>query len=206
MKMILGKKKYMTQDFLPTGAQVPVTVVEAGPCVVTQVKTKERDGYAALQIGFGSRRATTKAMTGHLATRRPTAGNFRWLREFHVDAPTVEMGATFDCAQFAVGEKVIVTGTGKGKGFQGVVKRHHFRGHPKTHGHKDQERMPGSIGSRRQRGGVIERGKRMAGHMGDARITIKNLEVMKVNTEQNELWLKGSIPGARNGLILIRGT
>lgn len=203
--MILGKKKYMTQQFLPTGALVPVTVVTVGTCVVTQVKTKERDGYTALQLGFGTRRKITKPLVGHLSSRRPAQGGFRWLREFHVDAPTVELGATFDCTQFVAGEKVMVTGTGKGKGFQGVVKRHHFHGHPSTHGHKDQERMPGSIGSRRQRGGVIERGKRMAGHMGDERVSIKNLEVMKVDATQNELWLKGAVPGARNGLLLIRG-
>ncbi|MBI4276638.1 50S ribosomal protein L3 [Candidatus Uhrbacteria bacterium] len=203
MKFLLGKKKYMTQHFLPTGAFVPVTVVEAGPCVVTQVKNTERDGYVAIQIGFGKRRHLSKALAGHLKDR----GAFRWLREFRsrTEEGGPDIGTTLTCALFATGEKVAVTGTGKGKGFQGVVKRHHFHGHPASHGHKDQLRMPGSIGSRRQRGGVIERGKRMAGHMGDAQLTVKNLEVLKTDAEHNELWLKGAVPGARNSLVLIRG-
>ncbi len=201
MKILLGKKVEMTQQFGPDGAILPVTIVAAGPCVVTQVKTKANDGYAALQIGYGKKRKFTKAELGHLKDR----GMFRWLREFRIENSELAVGAVLNTEQFSVGENVTIIGTSKGKGFQGVVKRHHFHGHPHTHGHKDQERMPGSIGSRRARGGVIEKGKRMAGHMGDARVSVKNLKILQVDKEKNELWIKGAVPGARNGLVMITG-
>ncbi|MBI4262540.1 50S ribosomal protein L3 [Candidatus Uhrbacteria bacterium] len=201
MKILLGKKMGMTQQFGPDGSILPVTIIAAGPCVVTQVKTKAADGYGAIQIGYGNKRRLTKAEAGHLKDR----GSLRWLREFRIENPELTVGAVVNTEQFSVGENVMIRGTSKGKGFQGVVKRHHFRGHPHTHGHKDQERMPGSIGSRRARGGVIEKGKRMAGHMGDARVSVKNLTILQVDKEKNELWLKGAVPGARNSLVLIQG-
>lgn len=169
--------------------------------MVTQVKKKEKEGYDAVQMGFGARKRLSKSVAGHVKN----AGTFRWLREFRFtkEAPTLAVGDQLTVAQFAEGDVVRVTGTSKGKGFAGVVKRHHFRGHPHTHGHKDQERMPGSIGSRRERGGPIEKGKRMAGHMGVDRVTVKNLPVIKIDPEKRYLYVKGAVPGARNALVMI---
>lgn len=205
MKMILAKKLHMTQLFA-NDAVVPVTVLEAGPCVVTQVKKKEKEGYDAVQMGFGTRKRLSKSVAGHVKG----AGVFRWIREFRFfnppagGVPDIAVGNQLTVAQFAEGDTVRVVGTSKGKGFAGVVKRHHFRGHPHTHGHKDQERMPGSIGSRRVRGGPIEKGKRMAGHMGVDRVTVKNLRVVKVDAEKRHLYVTGAVPGARNGLVLVQ--
>ncbi|MDO8581726.1 MAG: 50S ribosomal protein L3 [bacterium] len=200
MKFILAKKVHMTQIWKDEKI-VPVTILEAGPCVVTQVKQKEKDGYAAVQVGFGKRHHVAKPQAGHLKNIGPV----RFLREFRFDkeAPTLVVGDQLTIAQFAQGDIVRVTGTSKGKGFAGVVKRHHFAGHPHTHGHKDQERMPGSIGSRRVRGGPIEKGKRMAGHMGVDRVTVKNLPVIKIDAEKRYLYVKGAVPGARNGLVMV---
>lgn len=201
MKMILAKKLHMTQLF--EGEKVvPVTLVEAGPCVVTQVKQKAKDGYDAVQTGFGTRRRLSKPLAGHLKN----LGTLRWLREFrfHKDVPELKVGDQLTVEQFTEGDVVRVMGTSKGKGFAGVVKRHHFRGHPHTHGHKDQERMPGSIGSRRVRGGPIEKGKRMAGHMGVDRVTVKNLRIVKVDVAKRILYITGAVPGARNGLVMIQ--
>lgn len=202
MKFILAKKVHMTQIFKDEKV-VPVTVLEAGPCVVTQIKSKEKDGYAAIQIGFGKRRHVAKPQAGHAKN----LGAIRWFREFRfykdvsAGEAAMNVGDQLTVAQFAEGDVVRVAGTSKGKGFQGVVKRHHFRGHPHTHGHKDQERMPGSIGSRRVRGAPIEKGKRMAGHMGADRVTVKNLPIIKIDSEKRYLYVKGAVPGARNSLI-----
>ena len=184
------------------GRVVPVTVISVAPCVVTGIRTTERDGYAALQLATGERRNLTKALLGHFGTH----GKFRTVREFRPWAgetiPTVAVGDTVDLTQFAAGDMVTVTGTSKGRGFQGVVKRHGFHGSPKTHGHKDQLRMPGSIGA----GGVqhVFKGTRMAGRMGGGQITVSNLKVIAVNAAAGELLVKGAVPGARHSVVLLR--
>ncbi len=206
MKFIIGKKIGMTQVFRADGTVVPVTRVEAGPCVVTQVKTAEKQGVSAIQIGFGTQKLfrVTKALKGHL--KGITAGNdpqltVRVLKDFSTSAENLKKGDTFTASIFTPGEKVQVVGTSKGKGFQGVVKRHGFRGGPASHGHKDNLRMPGSIGA----GGVqrVFKNMRMGGHMGDDQVTVKNLEIVEVHPENNELFIKGAIPGARNGFVYI---
>ena len=206
MKCILGKKLAMTQVFNEAGLVVPVTAVKVGPCVVTQVRTQDKDGYSALQLGFGSsKRASTKALQGHLAGIMPTEKSvFKVLTEvrFFDEKPTAQRGDVVSLDTFTVGEKVAVTGHSKGKGFAGVVKRHHFHGHPKTHGHKDQLRMPGSIGA----GGNqhVFKGVRMGGHMGDEQVTVQNLTVIKIDEETGIMYVKGAVPGAYNGTVLIK--
>jgi large subunit ribosomal protein L3 len=200
MKFILGKKLEMSQRFAADGSVVPVTLVRAEPCVVTQVKTADQDGYVAVQIGTEVRRRLSKPERGHLRDL-PTMGV---LREFRVeDAAAFARGMRITAAAFAAGDTVQVTGVSKGHGFQGVVKRHGFAGHPSTHGHKDQLRMPGSIGSKRQ--GPVAPGKRMAGRMGADQVTVKNLEVVEVDAEKGMLAIKGAVPGARGTLLLISG-
>lgn len=197
MKFILGKKLEMSQVYAPDGMMIPVTLVQAGPCIVTQVKTDETDGYAAVQVGFIPVKHLPKPEAGHLKDLQL----LRELREFRVeDGVALKRGDTIEASTFQPGDKVNVIGTSKGKGFQGVVKRHHFHGHPSSHGHKDQERMPGSIGA----GGVqhVLKGRRMAGHMGDDRVTVKNLVVVEVR-DGGILALKGAVPGARNALLQI---
>jgi large subunit ribosomal protein L3 len=197
MKFILGKKLEMSQIYGADGSLIPVTLVQAGPCVITQVKTKETDGYVAVQVGFGTSRTLSRPEAGHLKDL-PQA---RHLAEFRLeDVASFKRGDTIEAALFQAGEKVNVRGTSKGKGFQGVVRRHHFHGHPTSHGHKDQERMPGSIGA----GGVqhVLKGRRMAGHMGDESVMVKNLVVVEVR-EGGILALKGAVPGARHSLIEI---
>jgi len=198
MKFIIAKKIEMTQRFRPDGTVVPVTLVAAGPCVVAQVKTSEKDGYAAVQVGFGKKKKINKPLAGHLKDLE----NSEVLKEFRVESTDLKRGGKLDLSQFAIGEKVEVTGISKGKGFQGVVKRHHFHGHPRTHGTKDSERMPGSIGS----GGNqrVFKGLRMGGHMGDEQITIKNLEIIEIDKEKNILALKGAVPGARGAILFIK--
>ena len=203
MKFILGKKIGMTQVFLDNGTVVPVTRVQAGPCVVTQVKTKEHDGVNAVQFGFDKQKSfrVSKPQKGHLEGLSWEPGvSVRFMREVPVTA-NLKRGDVFTASTFAIGDKVAVVGTSKGRGFQGVVKRHGFAGGPASHGHKDNLRMPGSIGA----GGVqrVFKGMRMGGHMGDAQITVKNLEIVVVKAEENELWIKGAIPGARNGLVFV---
>ena len=207
MKGILGKKIGMTQIFTERGEAVPVTVIEAGPCWVTQVRTERRDGYTAVQLGFEevdpkkAARKLTKAELGHLKNVRP----LKHLREFRIDTSdnSYEVGAKVDVSQFAAGDKIDVTGTSKGKGFAGGMKRHNFRGGPKTHGQSDRQRSPGSIGSGTTPGRVLK-GMRMAGHLGDERVTVQNLEVVQVDPERNLLLVRGAVPGAKNGLLMIR--
>ena len=197
-KFILGRKMQMTQKFLADGAMVPVTVVEAGPCTVTQVKTTDKDGYQAVQVGFMVKRQINKPMAGHLNA----LGNFRYLREFLVDkVDNFARGKMFDVSSFSVGDKVKIVAVSKGKGFQGVVKRHRFGGHFQTHGTKDAVRMPGSIGA----GGVqhVFKGTRMAGRMGGDQVTVANLEIVDIDTAKNLLYIKGAIPGAFNNLVEI---
>lgn len=200
MKFILGTKKDMAQVFRDDGRVVPVTRVQAGPCIVTQVKTKEKDGVAAIQVGFGEQKLfrTPKAQQGHLRGLM----TLRFMRDFRSDeSVALKRGDRFTVKVFSPGDTVQVTGESKGKGFQGVVKRHGFRGGPASHGHKDNLRMPGSIGA----GGVqrVFKNMRMGGHMGSQRVTIKNLEIVEVHPETNELWVKGALPGARGSLLLI---
>ena len=197
----LGRKLGMTQIFDETGEVHPVTVVEAGPCVVTQIRTPEKDGYAAVQLGFGLDKRLNKPEQGH---RRASGFMSRTLREVKADdIGEFEVGQVINADTFAVGELVDVTGTSKGKGFQGVVKRHGFSGGPKTHGQSDRLRAPGSIGSSATPGRVFK-GLRMAGHMGHERVTIQNLKVLRVDTERNLLMIEGSVPGPNKGLVLIR--
>lgn len=209
MKFILGKKIEMSQLFNEAGDVEPVTLVEVGPCLVTYVKTREKDGYEAVQLGFGKKKNLTKPLRGHLKG----LGDFRWVREYRIsnqqsvisDQENIspKRGDKITVEIFKIGDKVKVTGTSKGRGFQGVVKRHGFHGAPASHGHKDQERMPGSIGSKRI--GSVAKGKRMAGHMGAEQVTVKNLEIVKIEPEKNLLYLKGAVPGARGSLVEIRG-
>ncbi|MCW1891843.1 MAG: 50S ribosomal protein L3 [Candidatus Uhrbacteria bacterium] len=196
MKFILGRKIEMSQVYRPDGTVVPVTLVEAGPCVVTQVKTDDRDGYSAVQLGFSPRRTISKPQQGHLKDLPA----FSVLREFRVnETPSVKRGDAVDATVFTPGDAIHVSGTSKGRGFQGVVKRHGFHGQKQTHGHKDQARAPGSIGA----GGIqrVFKGMRMAGHMGSERITVQNLEVVEVR--DGVIAIKGAIPGARNSVVEI---
>src|SRR3989339_980622 len=196
MKFILGKKIGMTQVFLPNGEVMPVTRVLAGPCTIVQVKEKEK----AIQLGFGDKKEfrLNKPDAGHLKDLAPVS----WLKEFSVEkTDDISRGDFITLETFAAGDEIQVMGVSKGKGFAGVVKRHHFRGGPASHGHKDNLRMPGSIGA----GGVqrVFKGMRMAGHMGDAQVSINNLEIIEVFPEENILAIKGAVPGAKGSLLLI---
>ena len=196
----LGKKIGMTQIFREDGRVVPVTVVQAGPCVVTQVKTKENDGYDAVQLGFGEVKRRNKPLSGHLKNSRLS----RYLREVSADdASEFEVGQAIGVDIFEAGEKVDVIGTSKGRGFAGVMKRWNFKGGPRTHGQSDRMRAPGSIGGGTTPGRVYK-GMKMGGHMGNRRITVKGLEIVEIDTERNLLMIKGGIPGAPNSLVQIR--
>ena len=196
----LGKKIGMTQIFREDGRVVPVTVVEAGPCVVTQVKTKDTDGYEAVQLGFGDVKRRNKPQAGHLKNSRLS----RYLREVSTDDTSeFEVGQTIGVDIFDQGEKVDVIGTSKGRGFAGVMKRWNFGGGPRTHGQSDRARAPGSIGGGTTPGKVYK-GLKMAGHMGNRRITVKGLEIVEIDAERNLLLIKGGIPGATNSLVMIR--
>lgn len=265
LSALLGRKVGMTQVFGPNGTAIPVTVIEAGPCIVTQVKTKTRDGYEAVQIGFerttlkhstrpelghlghslallrGQRRrlqayqqkqggkaqksesassevATDekpdkqiqkllKVQANHQRRPGPELGPFKVLREVDLQSGVglekIELGAQFTTSIFTTGEVVDVVGTSKGKGFQGGVKRHGFSGGPKTHGQSDRTRAPGSIGSGTTPGRVLK-GTRMAGHMGNMRVTLKKLQVVQSDPERNLLVIKGSVPGANGSLLMIK--
>ncbi len=196
MKFILGRKLDMTQVFRPDGQVVPVTRIQAGPITVTQIK-KQGDTQIAVQVGFETTRNANKSIEGHLKG----LPIFRVLKEFQT-AQAVNRGDVIAADTFVAGEMIDVVGTSKGKGFAGVVKRHHFRGAPKTHGHKHDLRAPGSIGA----GGVqrVFKGMRMAGHMGDEQVTVKNLEIVAVDAEKNEILVKGAVPGARNSLVVLK--
>ena len=196
---LLGRKVGMTQIFSDSGNVVPVTIVEAGPCYVTQVKTAKRDQYNAVQIGFGEAKKLKSPQKGHLKDLPP----LRYLREIRTDnVGDYEHGQKLDVSIFSVGDRVDVVGTSKGKGFAGVVKRYHFRGGPKTHGQSDRVRAPGSIGSGTTPGHVYK-GMRMPGHMGARRVTVQNLEVVLVDPERNLLAIKGAVPGAKKSLLLV---
>jgi large subunit ribosomal protein L3 len=202
IKGMVGRKLGMTQIFDDTGLVHPVTVIECGPNVVTQIRTKERDGYEAIQLGFGQDKRLNKPERGHL---KPSGyENLGDLREVKADnVADFEVGQVIKADAFSVGELVDVTGTSKGRGFQGGVKRHGFRGGPKTHGQSDRHRAPGSIGASATPGRVLK-GMRMAGHMGHERVTVQNLKVMRVDAERNLLLIEGSVPGHNKSLVLIR--
>ncbi len=205
MAGLLGKKLGMTNVFdEANGQMVPVTVIEAGPCFVTQIKTKEKDGYEAVQLGFDEKkeRVTNKPLRGHFGKVGLKALRFvRELKGFDIAKLQPGSSLTVD-AIFALGDQVDVVGTSKGRGFQGVVKRHHFGGGFRTHGQSDRERAPGSIGSSSYPSRVFK-GLRMAGHMGDRRVTVKNLKVVKIIPESNLILLHGSVPGCNNGYVEI---
>ena len=197
---IIGKKLGMTQIFRESGQAEAVTAIEAGPCTVIQVKTAAKEGYSAVQLGFGQAKRLKSPQRGHLKG----LGEFRYLREFRVDdAEAVEVGDKIDVSLFKEGDLVDVTGVSKSKGFAGVVKRHGFAGGPKTHGQSDRHRAAGSIGATTSPGRVLK-GTRMAGHMGNDRVTVRHLEVFEADPERNLLLVKGAVPGNRNGLLLIR--
>ena len=196
---MLGRKLGMTQVFSAGGEARSVTVVEAGPCVVVQVKTQDKDGYDAIQLGFGARKHINDPMRGHMKN----LGQFQYLREVRMDGPgAYEVGQKLGVELFEAGDVVDVVGTSKGRGFAGVVKRHHFHGGPKTHGQSDRHRAPGSIGSGTTPGRV-RKGLRMAGHMGDERVTVKNLKVFESDSARGILLIEGSVPGGVKGLLRI---
>jgi len=196
---IIGRKLGMGQVFRENGEAEAVTAIEAGPCVVIQIKTTAKEGYNAAQLGFGQAKRLNSPRRGHLKE----LGQFKYLREFRVaDTEAIKVGDKVDVGLFKEGDLVDITGVSKGKGFAGVVKRHHFAGGPKTHGQSDRHRAPGSIGATTSPGRVLK-GKRMAGHMGNSRVTVRHLEVYKADPERNLLLVKGAVPGARNGLLLI---
>lgn len=200
---LLGRKIGMTQVFGETGEVIPVTVLEVGPCVVTQIRTQDRDGYEAVQLGFGEARpkSLNKPQKGHLAG----AGQLlRYLREFDTEnLDEHQIGQVLTVEIFGAGDLIDVTGTSKGRGFQGVMKRHGFRGGPRTHGQSDRSRAPGSIGAGTDPGHVWK-GTRMAGRMGNHRVTTQNLRVVEVLADRNVLLVRGSVPGAKNGLVIVR--
>lgn len=203
LKGLIGKKIGMTQIFDNDGVAIPVTVIEAGPCYVTQVRTPENDGYSAVQLGFveAKPKRLTGGQLGHL--KRNNLAPLRVLREFRVKSPDVQEGDQVTVGAFATGEKVDVVGTSKGKGFQGAVKRYHFKGGPKTHGQSDRHRAPGSRGSGTTPGRVYK-GARGAGHMGNDRVTASGLKVVLVDAERNLIGVRGSVPGAKGGVVLIK--
>jgi len=204
MKGILGRKLGMTQLFGDDGVVTPVTIVEAGPCYVTQKKTVDSDGYNAIQLGFleVEDKAVNQPKRKHLA--KSASPMLRYLREFSVgDADEYELGQKIEASVFELGDMVDVTGMSKGKGFAGGVKRHHFKGGPKTHGQSDRHRAPGSVGAGSTPGRIFK-GTRMAGRMGGERVTVQNLNVALVDAKKNLIAIKGAIPGAKNGLITIR--
>ena len=204
MKGLIGKKIGMTQIFDENGLAVPVTLIEAGPCYVTQIRNPEKDGYNAVQLGFEEvkPKRLTGGQLGHLKNNELPP--LRFLREFRVKDPQVNEGDKLAVGDvFAVGEQVDVVGTSKGKGFQGVVKRYGFRGGPKTHGQSDRQRAPGSVGAGTSPGHVFK-GKRMPGHMGFERVTIHNLRVEYVDADRNLLGVRGAIPGAKGSVVMIK--
>lgn len=217
MKFILGTKVGMSRVFDETGNVVPVTLMHAGPVTVTALRTRERDGYEAVQVGFGTQKAErlSRAVRGHLKGLE----NFRWLREFRQIAKgksqivgeteralgdlRFALGQTMDVSVFTVGDVVKVSGVSKGKGFAGVVKRHGFKGGPRSHGQKHSEREPGSIATGRIQ--TIRKGKRMAGRMGGERVTVSGLKIVGVDIENNMILVEGAVPGNRGALVEIRG-
>lgn len=205
MKGIIGKKVGMTQVYDDKGVLIPVTVIEAGPCVVLGVKTKERDGYSAIQVGFGVRKAknTSKAILGNVAKAGLADNPPAFIREFRSENdPAEEIGSQIKADIFAEGEFLDISGMTKGKGFAGVMKRHHFHGGRDGHG-GGWHRKPGSIGCREKPGNVIK-GKRMAGHLGSSTRTVQNLRLVKVSVDENLLFVRGAIPGPNGNTVIVK--
>ena len=203
---IIGRKAGMTRVFTEQGESIPVTVIEASPNRIAQVKTEESDGYRALQVTLGNKRSSlvNKPLAGHFAKAEIEAGEGLWeLRLAADEGVELETGAELGVDQFEAGQMVDVTGTSKGKGFAGTVKRHNFRMQDATHGNSLSHRAPGSIGQCQTPGRVFK-GKKMAGHMGDERVTTQNLEIVRVDTERNLLLVKGAVPGAAGGHVAVR--
>ncbi|HFE65736.1 MAG TPA: 50S ribosomal protein L3 [Chloroflexi bacterium] len=217
VKGLLGVKLGMSQVFDEDGVVTPVTIIQAGPCYVTQIKTEDTDGYTAVQLGFGEvkEKRLSKGEKGHLGLLEPDKKHphrkqangltaVRHLKEFRTkDTSEYEVGQALTVEQFEIGDKVDVSGRTKGRGFAGVVKRYGFGGGIKTHGQSDRWRAPGSIGATSGTGHVFK-GKKMPGHMGNKRLTAQNLEVMRIDPERNLIAVKGSVPGAKGGLVIIR--
>ncbi len=203
---LIGRKRGMTRVFTEQGDSIPVTVIEVSPNRVTQVKTVETDGYSALQVTLGDRRSSlvSKPQAGHYSKAEVEAGEGLWeLRLNSEEGKDLEAGAVLNVEQFETGQIVDVTGTSKGKGFAGAVKRHNFAMQDATHGNSLSHRAPGSIGQCQTPGRVFK-GKKMAGHMGDVRVTTQNLEVVQIDVERNLLLIKGAIPGANGGQVSVR--
>lgn len=203
---LIGRKRGMTRVFTEQGESIPVTVIEVSPNRVTQVKTVETDGYRALQVTIGKKRNSlvTRPEAGHYSKAGVEAGEGLWeLRLNDAEGTDLEAGAELNVGQFESGQKVDVTGTSIGKGFAGGVKRHNFRMQDATHGNSVSHRAPGSIGQNQTPGRVFK-GKKMAGHMGNERVTTQNLEIIKVDAERNLLLIKGAVPGAKNGAVTVR--
>ena len=204
-KGLIGKKIGMTQIFDESGAALPVTLIEAGPCFVTQVRRVETEGYSAVQLGLGEvkPKRLTGGQLGHL--KRTNLPPLRFIREFRAKEIQVNEGDKVDVSIFALGEKVDVSGVSKGKGFAGGVKRYHFRGGPKTHGQSDRALAPGSIGQGTSPGRVHKQ-KKMAGHYGQTQFAVENLTIIKIDSTTNEVWVNGPIPGANQGIVEIKFT
>ena len=198
---LIGKKINMSTSFdVDKGLAIPVTVIKLGPCKVTQVKTTNRDGYESVQIGFDEKNNLNKPQLGH---QKRSESNFKILREVSSsDVNSVEVGQSFDCSIFEVGEKVTIQGISKGKGFAGTVKRYNFKGGPKTHGQSDRHRAPGSIGAGSSPGRVWK-GTKMSGHMGDEKVTQKGLKIVKIDQENNLIEVKGSVPGSNTNNVIV---
>ena len=203
LKGLLGKKIGMTQIFDENGAAVPVTIIEAGPCYVTQVRDTDRDGYVAVQLGFGETKPKhlTGGQKGHLKVS--DAPPVRYIREFRVKEAELKVGDVVKADVFTLGDSVDVIGTAKGKGFAGGMKRHGFGGGPRTHGQSDRQRSVGSIGATTTPGRVFK-GKKMPGHMGTHRVTVQNQMVAFVDVERNLIGIKGAVPGSKGGLVMIK--
>ena len=202
MKALLGTKIGMTQIIAEDGAAIPVTLIQAGPVTVTQVKSVEADGYNAVQVAFGEGKNLSKAVAGHVKSSKTSP---KYIREFRVEElpADLKVGDAIDVSAFALGDLVQATGTSKGKGFAGTVKRHNFNTSKKTHGGNGNVRRPGSIGSMYPQ--KVFKGKRMAGRMGHDQVTVKNLEVTYVDAANNLIGLKGAVPGPRKGLVVVNG-
>jgi large subunit ribosomal protein L3 len=203
LKGLIGKKIGMTQIFDDNGTAIPVTIIEAGPCYVTQIRSVETEGYSAVQLGFGETKPKrlTGGQLGHL--KRNDLPPLRYLREFRTKDADLNEGDQLTVEVFEVGDHVDVTGTSKGRGFAGTVKRHGFRGGPKTHGQSDRQRAPGSIGATSGTARVFK-GKRMPGHMGNRRVTSQNLKVVLVDPERNLIGVRGAVPGPKGGLLVVK--
>ena len=204
MKGLIGKKIGMTQIFDESGLAIPITLIEAGPCYVTQVRQPERDGYNAVQLGFeeAKPKRLSGGQIGHLKNNELPP--LKFLREFRVKESELSEGDKLEVGEvFSVGDQVDIVGTSKGKGFQGAVKRHGFRGGPKTHGQSDRQRATGSVGAGSTPGHVFK-GKRMPGHMGSERVTIQNLRVEFIDPDRNLLGVRGAVPGPKGGVVMIK--